>query len=304
MGFCKEMGYTKKSSITWVFNKIASYEEECRLDIAQMDQGHCVAAVHAMGIAESATVKSAISMLRQYSKWCKKNKVFVNVSDGIFEVSPEDIRLIEPLEQSLFKDDIDLVESIKKVLPIDAGYIEYPVFCLNWIGLNNVEIIALRDNDVDLDDRIIYGQDGSILTSGFSDTVCDTLKRYCACKYSVRTKGSGTVQAVKDTSVGSFLKRMVLVGIEEFGKEYSLAAVNNQCSRMAKKYQALGYPRRHTYQNVWRSGRYHELYRIEQSGVAVCDHTNQSLVEDVFRQKKGYYNAIKMYKVYKEAFNL
>ena len=303
MEFCREVKSTQKS-IAWAFARTEPYEVEAGKDVAEMGKNECIYTIGKIGLTEFGTVKSTISTLRLYSKWCKENNIFPDVSDGIFEISPEDIRLIEPLGQSLFRDDVELVESIKKVIPIDAGYIEYPVFCLNWIGLNNSEIVALKDNDVDLDDRIIYGQDGSIVASGFSDNICDTLKRYCECRCSVRPRGVGTAQAVKDMSVDLFLKRMVLVGSGESGKGYSLAAVNNQCSRMAKKYQALGYPHRHTYQNVWRSGRYYELHKIEQSGVDIFDRANQPVIEGVFRHKKNYFDILKMYSFYKKAFSL
>ncbi len=303
MEFCRGAKLTQRS-IAWAFARMEPYEAEVGKDIAEMDKDECIFTISKIGLTEFGTIKSTISTLRLYSKWCKRNKIFPDMPDGIFEISPEDIRLTKPLEQSLFKDDVELVESIKKVIPIDAGYIEYPVFCLNWIGLNNSEIVALKDNDVDLDDRIIYGQDGSIVASGFSDNICDTLRKYRTCKSCMRPKGPGMVQAVKDMSVNSFLKRMVLVGSGEFGKGYSLAAVNSQCSRMAKKYQALGYPHRHTYQNVWRSGRYYELRKIEQSGVDIFDRANQPVIEGVFRHKKNYFDTLKMYEYYKEVFSL
>ncbi len=303
MEFCRGAKLTQRS-IAWAFARMEPYEAEVGKDIAEMDKDECIFTISNIGLTEFGTIKSTISTLRLYSKWCKRNRVFTDMPDGIFEISPEDVRLIDPLGQSLFRDDVELVASIKKVIPIDAGYIEYPVFCLNWIGLNNSEIVALKDNDVDLDDRIIYGQDGSIVASGFSDNICDTLRKYRTCKSCMRPKGPGMVQAVKDMSVNSFLKRMVLVGSGEFGKGYSLAAVNSQCSRMAKKYQALGYPHRHTYQNVWRSGRYYELHKIEQSGVDIFDRANQPIIEDVFRHKKNYFDILKMYEFYKEAFNL
>lgn len=303
MEFCRGAKLTQRS-IAWAFARMEPYEAEVGKDIAEMNKGECIFTISNIGLTEFGTIKSTISTLRLYSKWCKRNRVFTDIPDGIFEISPEDIRLIDPLGQSLFRDDVELVESIKKVIPIDAGYIEYPVFCLNWIGLNNSEIVALKDNDVDLDDRIIYGQDGSIVASGFSDNICDALRKYRACRSCMRPKGPGMVQAVKDMSVNSFLKRMVLVGSGESGKAYSLAAVNSQCSRMAKKYQALGYPHRHTYQNVWRSGRYYELHKIEQSGVDIFDRANQPVIEGVFRHKKNYFDILKMYEFYKEAFNL
>lgn len=88
--------------------------------------------------------------------------------------------------------------------------------------------------------------------------------------------------------------------IAEMNKDECISTI----SRMAKKYQALGYPHRHTYQNVWRSGRYYELYKIEQSGVDIFDRANQPVIEDVFRHKKNYFDILKMYSFYKKAFSL
>lgn len=308
MAFCEEKEIKKTSSgIGWAFNKISANEEKIGLDIAEMKQEDCINTIKQMGIAEASSINTILSSLKLYVKWCIERRVFENIPGGIFEVSPKDIDLSESLGKILFKDESDLVASIQTIRSLDEGLTEVAVFCLNWVGLDNHQVIALRDTDVDLKNRIIYGSNGEILATGFmiTDLICDVLERYCECKYSTKVQGTGLVMTTKDRSTTAFLKKMIANTSMECGKEYTLSSITSLCNRAARDYEDLGYSRRHTYQNIWRSGRYNYMYRIEQSGVDVLDKSNRSVVEGIFRgRKSNYYNAIKMYQYYKKVFNL
>lgn len=287
----------------WIFSKLGdAYEKSHDKDLAEMSFSEAKAAIESTGIEENGTIRTAISIVKAYTEWCEKNEIFHCVPGGFKKLSAKDIDLSESLKKVLFKDDTDLIESIKEVRTLDDGYSEVAILALSWIGLTREEISALRDNDVDLENRIVYGKSGEIIAMGFSALICDVLHRYVKCRVSSRGNGLTEMEVVKDLSVDSFLKKMCPRGSKKFGTEYSNVQIASQVNKLAVKYEDLGHPRRHTITNVWRSGRFHKLWEIEQTGVDISARENRSIVEEVFRNKKNYYNAIRMYKWYRHAF--
>ena len=293
----------KGSNKTWIFESLDSnYESVHKKDVAELDKAEAIDAIESLNVEEIGSARALISFVREYVDWCKKEHVFTNIPGGFSLITVDDIDFGKVLGKILFKDDIDLIESIKEVRTLDDGYSDVAILALSWIGLTREEISALRDNDVDLESRIVYGKSGEIIAMGFSDLICDVLQRYVKCRVSSRGNGLTEMEVIKDLSVDSFLKKMCPRGSKKFGTEYSNVQIASQVNKLAVKYEELGHPRRHTITNVWRSGCFHKLWEIEQTGVDVSARENRPVVEQVFRNKKNYYNALRMYGWYKQAF--
>lgn len=291
---------TKRGTVASVFSAIAPTEQSVSLDVAEMDKGLCLKALQNAGINEYGGIRSYISRLRTYVKWCKENNIFPSIPGGIFEVSPDDVDITDSLKGVLFKDEFDLLESIRLVRDFDSGYPEVAAFCLYWLGLTKDEAVSLKDTDVDLENKIIYGRNGTI-AEGFSDAVCDILSRYRNCKWSTRANGSTIMRVRKDFSTDTFLKRMLTDGSKKFGKPVTKEQITAICYDMMADYSELGFPYRHSFSNVWRCGGFNRMHKLEQSGIDV---TNRPVVETVFRGKKSYYDTLRMYQYYKKVFNL
>lgn len=290
----------KQRDIAKVFSSIAMSEQKNGLDVAEMNKDLCAQALECAGINEYSGIRSYITRLREYVRWCKENNIFPSIPGGIFEVSPDDIDITDSLKGVLFRDEIDLLESIRLVRDLDSGYPEVAAFCLYWVGLTKDEVVQIRDADVDLENRVIYGKDG-ILAEGFSDAICDALERYRKCKWSTRANGTTLMSVRKDFSVDTFIKRMLTDGSKKFGVQITKAQISTLCQDVVTDCLALGIPSRHTFQNVWRCGRFNQLYKLEQSGV---DMSSRHVIETVFRGRKGYYDTLRMYQYYKKVFGL
>lgn len=290
----------RQKDVAKAFSSIASFEQRNGLDIAEMNKELCLKMLQSVKINEYGGVRSYVTRLRDYTKWCKENKMFASIPGGIFEISPDDIDITDSLKGILFKDELELLESIRVVRDFDSGYPEVAAFCLYWLGVTKDEVALLKDTDVDLGSRVIHGRDG-VITEGFSDTICDVLNRYRSCKWSTRQNGTTTKRVRKDLSVDTFLKRMLADGSKKFGKPVTKVQITALCQDVVTDCSMLGLPSRHTFQNVWRCGRYNHLYALEQSGVDVM---NRSTIETVFRGRKSYYDAIRMYQYYKKVFDL
>ena len=303
--FLEEVARNKAEKIHFssVFNAFCRFEQSFRADISEMTKGVVVDCLERLCLDETGTVRTYITVGNKYTDWCETNRCFTNIPHGFKGLSVDDVDISDAISKSFFRDELDLVSSIQMVHDLNSGYADAPVLALAWLGLTMKEILALRDSDVDLDNRCIHLLDGSVI-NGFSDTVHDVLYRYSACRISSRDKGNVTQEVVKDMSVNSFIKKMLTRGSKFFGRKISQVQVKGQLDMLVEKYEQLGFPRRHNFSNAWRSGRFYALHQAEQSGLDVFDFNNRPAVEQIFRHKKNYHDTIKMYRWYKKAFSL
>lgn len=297
---CIGISKIKRGAIMAIFSAIAPAEQQIGSDFAEMNRDSCLYTLQNAGINEYGGIRNYITRLKSYVEWCKKNNIFPSIPGGIFEVSPDDVDITDSLKGVLFKDEFDLLESIRLVRDFDSGYPEVAAFCLYWVGLTKDEAVLLKDTDVDLEDKVVYGHDG-IIAEGFSDAICDVLNRYRNCKWSTRANGSTIMRVRKDFSADTFLKRMLTDGSKKFGMPVTKTQITALCQDVVTDCSALGLPSRHTFQNVWRCGRFNQLYKLEQSGMDVM---NRPVIETVFRGKKSYYDTLRMYQYYKKVFGL
>lgn len=286
-----------------VLNVLSSFESSKGMDVAEMSRPMVVSCLKAMQLDEVGTVRAYITAGNKYTDWCETNGYFLDTPHGFKGLSVDDVDISDAISKSFFRDELDLVSSIQMVHDLNSGYADAPVLALAWLGLTMKEILALRDSDVDLDDRCIHLLDGSVI-NGFSDTIHDMLYRYSACRISSRDKGNVTQEVIKDLSVDSFIKKMLTRGSKFFGQEYKEYQLRDQLTSLSDKFESMGFQRRHSHSNAWRSGRFYTLYRAEQSGLDVFDFNNRPAVEQIFRHKKNYHDTIKMYRWYKKAFSL
>ena len=294
---------TEKIHFSSLFNLSYDFEQSSEMDIAEMSRNSVISCLERLGFDEVATVRAYVTVGNRYVDWCEANGYFSNIPHGFKGLSVDDVDISDAISKSFFRDELDLVSSIQMVHDLNSGYADAPVLALAWIGLTMKEIIALRDSDVDLDNRCIHLLDGSVI-NGFSDTIHDVLYRYSACRISSRDKGNVTQEVVKDMSVDSFIKKMLTRGSKFFGQEYREYQLRDQLTSLSDKFEAMGLQRRHSHSNAWRSGRFYALYQAEQSGLDVFNFNNRPMVEQIFRHKKNYHDTIKMYRWYKKAFSL
>ena len=294
---------TEKIHFSSLFNLSYDFEQSSGMDIAEMSRNSVISCLERLGFDEVATVRAYVTVGNRYVDWCEANGYFSNIQHGFKGLSVDDVDISDAISKSFFRDELDLVSSIQMVHDLNSGYTDAPVLALAWLGLTMKEILALRDSDVDLDNRCIHLLNGSVI-NGFSDTIHDVLYRYSVCRISSRDKGNVTQEVVKDMSVDSFIKKMLTRGSKFFGRKISQVQVKGQLDMLVEKYEQLGFPRRHNFSNAWRSGRFYALHQAEQSGLDVFDFNNRPAVEQIFRYKKNYHDTIKMYRWYKKAFSL
>lgn len=288
---------------TAIMQKIGPYEESIGKDIAEMTMQEAQRAIISAKFREYSVLRLAISIFRKYSEWCMKNNVFSDMPDGVRSLKAKDFDLSDGMAENAFKDEEEFFNTLKTIYSFEDGIADVPYLALAWAGLKKKEIIELLDSEIDLDNRVVLNHDGTIMIPWFSDAVFDALTKYVNCKRATRGHHSGVKDVIKDMSVNTFLKKMLMPNSKDFGTHYKQSTIDthikdeqNKCSSQPRVFP--------TFMNVWNSGRYYHLYSIEQSGVDVYAPENKELVESVFRSDKKYFETIKMYDNYKKAFNL
>lgn len=282
-----------------LFEKSSTCEDLLSKDVAEMSLEEAKNLLNTLDFYELATLESFVSGLKAYRKWCENERCFDELGNGFLKVQAKDAELSKNFSRMIFRDEADLMRSIRKVKELDDGWPEPVVAALLWIGVEAKDIISLKDKDVDLENRIVYGSNGAVLAKGFSDEIHNVLNLFVKCNSGTR----GTYTVIKDRSRDEFLKRFCAVNSPKMGKKLTYAQIAGAFDRMNTEYENKGYFPRFSVKNIFRSGALSRVFQLEQSGVDVFDKSNAELVEVAYGFSK-YRAIIWQYRCYKSAFNL
>ena len=296
-------GDKRKGEPERFLQKLERYETSAGKDAAQMSFEEAQQAVLSLKVGQVSTLRKMLATYRKYAEWCDAYGALPNTADGFIKLKTKDVDLSKSADGELFKDEDDFFGTLRQIYSFDDGVADVPYLALIWAGMKPKEVIELKDAEVDVENRVIYNHDGTVMIPNFSDAVHDVLVQYVQCKRATRGHHSGSKQVIKDMSVDTFLKKMLNPGSKDFGTNYNEDAMRNHIKYEYMKHDDLSIKKLNT-TDVWNSGRYYHLYIVEQSGVDVFSQENKGVVETVFRREKLYHNAIRMYKDYKKAFNL
>lgn len=285
-----------------IFRQTEKFEEEFQKDIAEMTKEQALLVVPEIELTSLASLYNVRSVIRSYLKWCEKNEVFDDLSNGFLEALSTDEDLSK---QALWvKDASDLYESMRKVREFDNGFPEPIILSLAWIGLDKDTAYNLESAQVSIDEQMIYDTQGNVLVHWEDKEITDVLRQYSECKIAERENRMGSFQVMKDPLSKRFIKKYCSIKSEKFGDDYTDLQLNTALHKFSNKYVDLGFPNRLKYATVWESGRLHELWLLEQAGLNVDDKENQEKISDVFRNAKSIRGILWAYKSYKKTFNL
>ena len=287
-----------------VFQRIEPMEIHFGKDIAEMDFDEANRTLLSDKVYSLTAIDAQKSVLKQYVKWCRDNFIFENIPGGVLKVKITIDDVTHAVSQKLFRDESDLLYSIKKVRSFDEGNPEIAVVILAWLGLELEQILELQDSQVDLENGKIFATDGSILVSEISQQLRDILQMYARCESAERMNGTTKYEVIKDRSYPNFIKCMRSRTSTQMGRRLELKAVREMFNRISRDYVELGYESRFAYTNVLSSGRLNRLLQMELSGVDILDSKNAAVVEAVFNGNKKYRSIKWSYESYKKAFNL
>lgn len=286
-----------------IFKELEKSESELGLDIAEMDEGQVWISMKNVNLMELSRLYTFNTIMNAYVKWCRENKIFQEVKDGALSVDSS-FDISDQIRSALFKDEAEFLSEMRRVCKVEDGFVEPVILALAWVGVTREEVFELLDSDVDLDSRKIYNRDGDLVVQMYSDAISDLLQTYVHTNVGTRDHRTGYRTVIKDRSVPNFVKRFCSRTAKELGTPMDRRSCRTILYRVSKLYEALGNPARLTFENVWKSGRYHALYQMELSGIDVTSPDNEDLVLALFRSKKYYRGIMWFYPSYKKAFNL
>lgn len=286
------------------FNDIEEFERKVGKDLSEFDDKEALECLTSIKFMSSGYAQAMLSFLKAYTKWCESYGAFSSRKNGISALHGGGISLSGGFSNAYLKDEPEFLQALRMVHEFDNGYPDIPYLVFAWLGLNKEYAVSVRESDVDLEDRVIYGPDGSICAMGFSDEIRDVLREFKNCKVATRGTGRGPRTVYKDMSVDVFIKRFEKHGSDKFGTPYTCEQIEAQFRQARTAAGTNEATEKLSFKRVRKSGIFNRLYQVERSGVDVTDTKNKPVVLSIIDGVAAYYDLLKDYKAFKEAFNL
>lgn len=286
------------------FNDIEDFECQSGTDFSELDTGKMSDCINSISFTSSSSMQSMLSFLRAYTKWCQNFGAFPQHSRNTRSVKATSVNMAGGFSNAYLKDESEFLQALRMVHEFDNGYPDIPYLVFAWLGLNKEYAVLVRESDVDLDDKVIYGPDGSIYAMGFSDEIRDVLREFKNCKVAIRGTGRGPRTVYKDMSVDVFIKRFEKHGSDKFGVPYTCEQIEAQFRQARAIAGESVLTRKLSFRAARKSGVFNRLYQVERSGVDVFDARNKAVVLRIISGSMAYRNFLQDYKAFKEAFNL
>lgn len=301
--FIKETtaNWVKSNSCSAVFESIGIVEYDKQIDLAQMQISDAVLAISHCNISTYSTAFSAISTIRSYVKWCAKANCMSNINIDILNISIDDIDISDGLSKCLFKDESDLISSMRSVRTFNEGYYEVVAISLAWLGLDRAQILELKISDVDFENKTILTKDDSVIP--MSNAIYDVLHTYSRTKTAMRGIGNSFMDVYRDDSFGKFVRKFTPAS--KLGKKpLEKAQLHYSIYELNEAHKDNGGDTEFTISNVAMSGGLRRVYELEASGVDVFQSRNKELVVGAYRVKAKLHEILWLYRNYKRAFSL
>lgn len=133
-----------------LFARIQLSERKMRRDISEFSYDELCNAVSRSGAYRIRNLRTEISALNAYLKWCAEQDFHVH-SDWEAEkaVKVEDIDIKYGMKEYCVGSPRELLFKIGENMPLDDGYIAPIAACLIWMGFELDEIVTIKDEEFD-----------------------------------------------------------------------------------------------------------------------------------------------------------
>ena len=288
--------------------KFTPAEKERGMDIAQMDIDDAIEVTQNLGIRSTSTLTNTLVSIRKYVNWCIKEEAIPNCGNGFSDINSADVAYSKP--SIFFLNEDDLLRSLSLVRDLDNGEPEVPCIIFSWLGIDRKIFQDIKDSQVDLDRRIIYGEGGRVLVSDFSSKIRDALLRYRNCMVSVKYYGGRPSYSHKDLSVDTFLKHFFTEKVlkegsdEDIGKPFTRPAIVGALGRLSADYTERFGTKKMTAKNAEVSGRLSKLLIADiDLGSDITSEANRKEFDSIAgcKSKKKRSDFISMYRKYRDA---
>lgn len=301
-----------KLIISRFLKRFGNYVEKYyQKDLYNMSASEIKEGYVSLGVFDYGQIRSEISHMKKYIYWAQSSNFAKQTGNSIENISPYDISIKNPLRKNLYKDIDDMIDKIKVVYPEsewDNCYYVPSVICLSWLGFTIKEMLLLKNEDIDIDNkRIIF--DNKIRVDNIDDRIITILNKYKSNSIGQRTCGTATCDIyLKD--LGYFLKREIKGNLGNTVEPLQHSAINSKLSvNFTLKYKQIMGEENIVYsfknENIILAGKLNALYQMEQQGIILDD---DALLEHLGTAYNSESRVIKLedekqrYQAYKEVF--
>lgn len=291
-----------KNEFVRVFKAAEPFEDKLEKDLAEFHRDEIIEFANTLELTNPLTAKKYLSRIRQYQR-----DINPNLTDNERPVTKDDIDIVSAIRRHFFKSFSDVIAEVQKVRPLNAGYPEPVILTFAWLGFEAKDIGGIKKEDVNLISGHIKVKDNPFSKEiELDDDMLEILRSFDGITTAYRdTKGSFMVHAENSPY---FLKRMLRADSKKqtaTPKMFTGRDVTkfiNDLQKTAAANQGQIYL---TYTDVQRSGQFHKVYQVEQTGIDVCDYKRANILCSITNTSQThFYDTLAQYKAYKQAFDL
>lgn len=283
-----------------VFEAIGNAEREYDSDIGFLPHSQRVELFNTIDITSLQSAQLYARVLNKYVRWL--SSIHTNRQFDVTELNARsDFDFVSAIQKSHYKSFVDIIDDVSNLYEYDQGYVSMPSLCFAWLGVATKDAPLIKNTDVDLMNGVLTYNGTFIKIEPFMLSI---LRQYCKTDVAERKQHYTTHVVYKLTS-DYFLYKMVTVNS---AKQPTPVSVNSMVVAIQDLKDLLpngnASKEKLTYNNVYRSGGYARLYKLEKQGVKIAIE-NERLIKKAFGSAGMQFTDLTFqYQAYKKAFNL
>lgn len=258
-----------------LFNRIEQFEKQLDKDVLYMSPTEYHRCLRS---AESPFMNGFVELFRlveQYGEWAfdhiGRRSEWLG-SCNMYEAYIQDA----PFPDILTWDDI--YAELLSFYPITEGFAIWPIATLSWLGLTMQECCDLRNEDMDLKNKLIHTADRDIRIE--TDSQWKILSTYVNTRSGIRTQNQ--TFSVELIDKGYFLKQTRTVNSTKSKEKFDSEQISAQFAAYAGKCLEVGQKPILIFSAISRMGSYHKLLVLDKQEHVPLDNLKTKEIQRIF----------------------
>lgn len=285
-----------------IFGQVSDLiEQPCNKDVAEMSIEELRHAFKAFEFTDVGAARPVLYALQTYNRWAHSTNQPFAFTDALEAFSERtDVDYTIGIRKYILPSPEELVSTITRLYPIDAGYEVLPALIFAWLGLSCSDAIRLKSAAVDFAQRQLTLLDGTIYPYEVPEAFWGPLLVYS--KTRTATRFVNSEYPVYADDLGFFLKKMLPRDSKRQGKPYEVgqisANITDFCYRCEEQ---LHFRPTFNYTTIMKSGVFYRLYQFEASGADLYAKENKQKVLTI-ANKSSFKDVMTIYEAYRMVY--
>lgn len=271
-------------------------EESLGKDLSEFTKTEIIQVINSLELITPETVRQYLNSIEGY-------QLFFNGEAP--NITRDDIDIASSIEKNYFLSFSEIITPVMSVAPPDQGFPAAAALAFAWLGIKCPGACDIKQKEVDLLRGTICHGD---IIKGFGEAepkALAILRSYANTSIGYRRQNPRNGEFIVSFVESEYFLRPIRTLNSK--KEIDRFKAKNITSAIVDARMSLretGFQKYFSYDTVLHSGELHRVYQLEQSGVNVFAKSNTKLLCSCFASKIRDYDALFLYRKYKQAFNL